>query len=108
MDCKDQPIKEMINNIPDFREYESEYDNILDIEEKSQIPEAISSYFSSLRALVGKNSAFENLNVSFYLCLHLNIKDAKPFILLFFLPLYLQFLQWFWGYLYLNLYNRLL
>ena len=70
MDCKDQPIKEMINNIPDFREYESEYDNILDIEEKSQIPEAISSYFSSLRALVGKNSAFENLNEK-------NIKSIK-------------------------------
>ena len=62
IDKEDQHIQNMIKNIPDFREYENEYDNILDIEEKSKIPEAISSYFSSLRTLVGKQKIFKNFD----------------------------------------------
>jgi len=41
----------MIEEFPDFHDYEDEYDNILDIEEQSNTPTAINDYFESMRNL---------------------------------------------------------
>ena len=49
---KNQPIRNMIEEFPDFHDFEDEYDNILDIEEQSNTPEAINDYFDSMRNLV--------------------------------------------------------
>ena len=39
----------MIKKFPDFRTYENEYDNILDIEKSAKVPEAIKEYFSEIK-----------------------------------------------------------
>ena len=49
---ENQPIKNFIEEFPDFNEYEEEYDNILDIEEKAQVPEALTAYFKELALLI--------------------------------------------------------
>ena len=48
---KSQPIRNMIEEFPDFHDYEDEYDNILDIEEQSNTQTAINDYFESMRNL---------------------------------------------------------
>ena len=52
---KNNLIQDMIKNFPNFREYENDYDNILDIEEKANIHGAIKNYFSEMGKVVGKN-----------------------------------------------------
>ena len=52
---KNNLIQDMIRNFPNFREYENDYDNILDIEEKANIHGAIKNYFSEMGKVVGKN-----------------------------------------------------
>ena len=42
-------IEQMIENFPDFSKYEEEYDNILDIEEKAKVHQAIAAYFEEMR-----------------------------------------------------------
>ena len=54
-----QPIKNMIEDFPDFHEYEDEYDNILDIEEAADTPKAIADYFKSLSGLIKKEKIFK-------------------------------------------------
>ena len=54
-----QPIKNMIEDFPDFHDYEDEYDNILDIEEEAKTPEAIAEYFKSLSGLIKKEKIFK-------------------------------------------------
>ena len=49
-----QPIKNMIEDFPDFHDYEDEYDNILDIQEEAETPKAIADYFKSLSGLIKK------------------------------------------------------
>ena len=61
IDSQNKSIENMIKNIPNFRQYEDDYDNILDIEEKSEIPEAINTYFLSMRKLINKETIFDNL-----------------------------------------------
>ena len=46
--AKKYPIKEMIDNFPDFHQYEDEYDDILDIEENANTADAINNYFSEM------------------------------------------------------------
>ena len=47
-----RPIRNFIDEFPDFHEYEEEYDNILDIEEKAEVPQALNAYFRELRQLI--------------------------------------------------------
>ena len=54
-------IAYMIEHFPDFRSYEKEYDNILDIEEKAEVPKALKDYFSSMKNLINKEFLFEKL-----------------------------------------------
>ena len=54
-------IENMINNFPDFRSYEKEYDNILDIEEKAEVPKAIKDYFSAMKILIKDDYLFDKL-----------------------------------------------
>jgi hypothetical protein len=49
----------MIEDFPDFHEYEDEYDNILDIEEAADTPKAIADYFKSLSGLIKKEKIFK-------------------------------------------------
>ena len=49
-------INHMIEEFPDFHQYEEEYDNILDIEEKAFTPDALRDYFSAIKKLVKKES----------------------------------------------------
>ena len=49
-----KPITSMIDEFPDFHEYEEEYDNILDIEESAFTHDAIKDYFSVIKQLVKK------------------------------------------------------
>ena len=51
----------MIANFPDFCSYENEYDNILDIEEKGEVPKAIKDYFSEMKTLIIKEEIFEKM-----------------------------------------------
>ena len=44
----------MILNFPDFTEYEKEYDDILEIEEKAEVPEALMNYFKEMKSLINK------------------------------------------------------
>ena len=60
-DLEDRTIEEMINNFPDFREYENDYDNILDIEEKANIPEALNKYLYYMGKLAEKEDFFKNM-----------------------------------------------
>ena len=52
---KNNLIQDMIKNFPNFREYENDYDNILDIEEKANIHGAIKNYFIEMGEVVGEN-----------------------------------------------------
>ena len=52
----------MIEEFPDFASYENEYDNILDIEEKAKVPEAIRDYFYAMRDLIYKDNLFEKID----------------------------------------------
>ena len=47
-------IEDMILNFPDFTEYEKEYDDILEIEEKAEVPEALKNYFKEMKCLINK------------------------------------------------------
>ena len=60
-DSEDRTIGEMINNFPDFREYENDYDNILDIEEKANIPEALNKYLSYMEKQADKEDYIKNM-----------------------------------------------
>ena len=59
---KNQPIKNMIDSFPDFHEYEDEYDNILDIQEKANVSECISNYFSYMKSFVKKEKIIQRFN----------------------------------------------
>lgn len=56
---KNQPIRNMIEEFPDFHDYEDEYDNILDIEEQSNTPVAITDYFDSMKILAKNEKIFQ-------------------------------------------------
>ena len=58
----EQPIKNMIEDFPDFHDYEEEYDNILDIEREAKTAEAIADYFESLSGLIKKEKIFKQFN----------------------------------------------
>ena len=51
---KNDLIEDMILNFPDFTEYEKEYDDILEIEEKAEVPEALKNYFKEMKCLINK------------------------------------------------------
>ena len=57
-----QPIKNMINEFPDFHVYEEEYDNILDIEENANTPVAINDYFSAMIQSIKKEKIMKRYN----------------------------------------------
>ena len=59
---RNQPIINMIDEFPDFHEYEDEYDNILDIEEKANTAEAINDYFSVMANLIKKEKIIKRFN----------------------------------------------
>ena len=50
-------IEEMIYNFPDFRKY----DDILDIEKKAKVPEAIKEYFSEIKNKINNEELFDGL-----------------------------------------------
>lgn len=54
-------IEYMIQNFPDFSAYENEYDNILDIEEKAEVPKALKDYFFSMQNLIKQDYLFVKL-----------------------------------------------
>ena len=62
LENRNQPIKNFIDEFPDFHNYEEEIDNILDIEEKANAPEAINSYFKSLKNLLKKEKIINRFN----------------------------------------------
>ena len=62
LENRNQPIKNFIDSFPNFHEYEEEFDDILDIEEKANVPEAINSYFSALKNLVKKEKIINKYN----------------------------------------------
>ena len=51
---QDQPISYFIDDFPDFQSYQDENINILDLQEKAEVPKAIYDYFSSLQKLIYK------------------------------------------------------
>ena len=53
-DLQDHHIQYMISIIPNFREHEKDYDNILDIEKNSNITKAFEDYFRTLKELIDK------------------------------------------------------
>ena len=59
---KNTLIKDIIRNFPNFREYEKDYDNILDIEEKANVPKAIENYFIKIGKVI-QNELFPNKNI---------------------------------------------
>ena len=52
----------MIEEFPDFSSYENEYDNILDVEEKAKVSEALRDYFSAMKDLMYKDNLFEKID----------------------------------------------
>ena len=52
-------IEDMIKKFPDFRTYENEYDNILDIEKSAKVPEAIKEYFSEIKNKINNEKLFK-------------------------------------------------
>ena len=60
-DSKDKTIGEMVNDFPDFREYENDYDNILEIEEKANIPETLNKYLSYMGKQAEKEDYIRNM-----------------------------------------------
>ena len=62
LENRNQPINNFINKFPDFLEYEDEYDNILDIEEKANAPDAISNYFIALKKELKKEKIVSRFN----------------------------------------------
>ena len=75
---KKQNIKIMISEFPDFHQYEEEYDNILDIEEKAFTPDAINEYFSVIKKLVKKEKIIKRYNKE---DLHQILYDLENYIL---------------------------
>ena len=59
---KSQPIINLINDFPDFHQYEDEYDNIIDIEEKANTAEALKDLFSTMAGLIRKEKAIKRYN----------------------------------------------
>ena len=49
----------MIKKFPDFRKYENEYDNILDIEKNAKVPEAIKEYFTAMKTEINNEKFFK-------------------------------------------------
>ena len=62
LENRNQSIKNFINKFPDFLEYEDEFDNILDIEEKANAPDAITSYFNALKKELKKEKIVSRFN----------------------------------------------
>ena len=58
----DQPIFKFIDNFPDFIEYEEEFDNILDIEEKANAPGTINDYFNEIKIIMKKEKILNRFN----------------------------------------------
>ena len=54
-------IEEIIKNFPNFREYENNYDNILDIEKNVYISNAINYYFKEMGKVVEKELIKKNM-----------------------------------------------
>ena len=59
---KNQPIKYFINEFPNFRLYEDEFDDILEIEEKANAPQCISSFFNELKEIIKKEKITKRFN----------------------------------------------
>ena len=62
LENRNQPIKSFIEKFPDFHEYEDEYENILDIEEKANTPQAINKYFEDLKKALKKETIVNRFN----------------------------------------------
>jgi hypothetical protein len=59
---KNQPIKKFINEFPNFRQYEDEFDDILEIEEKANVPQCINSFFNELKEIIKKEKIIKRFN----------------------------------------------
>lgn len=59
---KNQPIRNFINEFPNFRQYEDEIDDILSIEEKANAPECINSFFNELKEIIKKEKITKRFN----------------------------------------------
>ena len=62
LENRNQPINNFIDAFPDFHDYEEEFDNILDIEEKANAPDAINDYFHSLKKILKKEKIINRFN----------------------------------------------
>ena len=52
----------MIDSFQDFHIYEEEYDNILDIEEKANVPEALNDFFKEMKKIIKKEKIIQRFN----------------------------------------------
>jgi hypothetical protein len=59
---KNQHIKNFINEFPNFRQYEDEFDDILEIEEKANVPQCINSFFNELKIIIKKEKIIKRFN----------------------------------------------
>ena len=59
---QNQSISYFIEDFPDFREYEDNYDNILNLQEKSNTPEAIYNYFKAMKNMIKKDQIIDRFN----------------------------------------------
>ena len=62
LENRNQPINNFIDAFPDFHDYEEEFDNILDIEDKANAPDAINDYFNSLKKILKKEKIINRFN----------------------------------------------
>ena len=59
---QNQLINNFIENFPDFDKFEDDCDNILDIEEKANVPEAINNYFLLIKNLIKKEKIIKRFD----------------------------------------------
>ena len=59
---QNQSINNFIENFPDFDKFEDECDNILDLEEKANVPEAINNYFHIIKNLIKKEKIIKRFD----------------------------------------------
>ena len=57
-----QLINSFIENFPDFDNYEDDCDNILDLEEKANVPDAINNYFLFIKKLIKKEKIIKRFD----------------------------------------------
>ena len=53
---KEMPLNTLFDGIPDYRKFENETDDIIELEEKTNMGEALKNYFKNLKTLIRKQN----------------------------------------------------